>query len=332
MCHASRLALLSVAPGAGALPTFLPIDVPSPRVGTVWGAAVAGIGVVNHDGVRDPPRSDGQARRSSPFTLVGQAAIAGASDAIPNGNLVYVCGSSGISVFDVTNVAAPQLLRTVGTPANICQIRGDRLVALRGGNTFVLALYTLSDPRNPQRLGSMPEIPYNFAGDLAIADTHAFVATLTFDFFNSDIFRHTGDVLSIDLSVPSAPRLDGALLDTNGTNNDGIGVVGGVDPSGGNFNMFSVAQADPQTLLVSSTTVTGGDTQTGTGLLRVLEIGAPGNLSELRALPIPGAIHLIGFAIQGNRALAVASSGGWQDFFNNQNAGLSGNVVLATLV
>ena len=63
----------------------------------------------------------------------------------------------------------------------------------------------------------------------------------------------------------------------------------------------------------------------------MLEIGAPGNLSELRALPIPGAIHLIGFAIQGNRALAVASSGGWQDFFNNQNAGLSGNVVLATL-
>lgn len=92
----------------------------------------------------------------------------------------------------------PSFLRTVGTPANICQIRGDRLVALRGGNTFVLALYTLSDPRNPQRLGSTPEIPYNFAGDLAITDTHAFVATLTFDFFNSDIFRHTGDVLSID--------------------------------------------------------------------------------------------------------------------------------------
>ncbi|MCA1851137.1 MAG: hypothetical protein LC647_01710, partial [Beggiatoa sp.] len=114
-------------------------------------------------------------------------------------------------------------------------------------------------------------------------------------------------------------------------NNDGIGVVGGLDPSGGNFNMFSVAQANPQTLLVSSTTVTGGNTQTGTGLLRVLDIGALGNLSELRALPIPGAVHLIGLAIQGNRALAVASSGGWQDFFNNQNAGLSGNVVLATL-
>ena len=269
----------------------------------------------------------------SPFTLLGQAAIAGASDAVPNGNLVYVCGSSGISVFDVTNVTAPQLLRTVGTPASTCQIRGDRLVALRGGNTLVLALYTLADPQNPQRLGSTPEIPYNFAEDLAITDTHAFVTTLTFDFSLpiATSSGHTGDVLSIDLSVPSAPRLDGVLLNTNGTNNDGIDVVGGIDPSGGNFNMFSVAQADAQTLLVSSTTVTGGDTQTGTGLVRVLDIGAPGNLGEVSTLSIPGAVHLIGVAIQGNRALAVASSGGWQDFFNDQNAGLSGNVVLATL-
>ncbi len=389
---AALAAWLLVAPAAGALPTLIPIDVPNPRVGAVWGAAVAGIGVVNHDGVpdplvgarfrrvggievtvdpngdpvpgasgqgrlligspatailsvdpdtlppgtgtvTDPARIDGQARLSSPFTLVGQAVIAEASDAIPNGNLVYVCGSSGISIFDVTNVTAPQLLRTVGTPANTCQIRGDGLVALRGGNTFVLALYTLTDPQNPQRLGSTPEIPYNFAGDLAITDTHAFVTTLTFDFFlsNRDIFRHTGDVLSIDVSVPSAPRLDGVLLNTNGTNHDGIGVVGGIDPSGGNFNMFSVAQADAQTLLVFSTTVTGGDTQSGTGLVRVLDIGAPGNLSELRTLPIPGAVNLIGLAIQGNRALAVASSGGWQDFFTDQNAGLSGNAVLATL-
>jgi hypothetical protein len=114
--------------------------------------------------------------------------------------------------------------------------------------------------------------------------------------------------LSIDLSVPSAPLLDGVLLNTNGTNNDGRDVVGGIDPSGGDFNMFSLTQADAQTLLVSSTTVTGGDTQTGTGLVRVLDIGAPGNLSELRVLQIPGAVHLIGLAIQGNRALAVASS------------------------
>lgn len=92
---AALAAWLWIAPGAGALPTFMPIDVPNPRMGAVSGAAV----------------------RPSPFTLLGQAPIAGASDAVPSGNLVYVCGSSEISVFDVTNVTAPQFLRTVGTPA-----------------------------------------------------------------------------------------------------------------------------------------------------------------------------------------------------------------------
>ena len=388
---ATLAAWLWVAPGAGALPTSMPIDVPTPRVGAVWSAAAVSIEVVNHDRVRDPlggvpfrhvggiavtnvdpngdpvpdasgqgrlaigspeaatlsvdpgplppgtgtvtdpPRIDSQGRLLSPFTLLGQAAIAGASDAIPNGNLVYVCGTSGISVFDVTNVTAPQLLRTVGTPASTCQIRGDRLVALRGGNTFVVALYTLADPQNPQRLGSTPEIPYNFAGHLAVTDTHAFVTTLAFIFLANDIFAHVGDVLSFDISVPSAPRLDDVLFNTHGTNNDGVGSVSGVDRSGGDFNVFSLTQADAQTLLASSTTVTDGDTQSGIGLVRVLDIGAPGNLGQLSTLSIPGAVHLIGLAIQGNRALAVASSGGWQDIFNNQNVGLSGNVVLATL-
>lgn len=119
---------------------------------------------MNHDGVSDPRGSTARLGSRAPSTLLGQAAIAGASDAVPSGNLVYVCGNSGISVFDVTNVTTPQLLRTVGTAATACQIRGDKLVALRSGNTFVLALYSLTDPQNPQRLGSTPEIPYNFAG------------------------------------------------------------------------------------------------------------------------------------------------------------------------
>lgn len=38
---ATLAAWLSVATGARALSTFLPIDVPSPCVGNVWGAAVA---------------------------------------------------------------------------------------------------------------------------------------------------------------------------------------------------------------------------------------------------------------------------------------------------
>ncbi len=274
---------------------------------------------------------------TDPFTLIGQAALGGANNVVrhPDQNvaIAYVCGNSGISLFDITDPAQPQFIKTVGSAANVCRIRGDQLVALRGGNTFVVAIYSLADPQNPQLLGSTPEIRYNFAADLFVTATHAFVTTLQFVFFtsNNDIFAQNGDILSIDISNPSAPQLVDVLLNTNGTNNDGIGSVGGVDQSGGNFNMWQIAQADAQTLLVASTTSTGGDPQIGAGVVRVIDISDPANLSEVRTLSIPNAVQLIGLARQWNQALVTASSGGWQDFFNDNNAGLGGNLVLATL-
>jgi hypothetical protein len=215
---------------------------------------------------------DTSASFTDPFTLLGQAAGGGARSVVLIGNLAYVCADNGINLFDVTDSTSPQFIKTVGFPAGICRLRGDTLVALRGGNTFVVALYSLADPQNPRFLGSTPEIPYNFAIDLAVTDTHAFVSTLQFVFFvgSNDIFAQNGDVLSIDISNPAALQLADVLLNTNGTNNDGITVVGGVDQSGGNFNMWQFAQSAAQTLLVASTTATDGDTQTGTGVVRGL--------------------------------------------------------------
>jgi hypothetical protein len=40
---AALAAWLWVASGAGALPTFMPIDVPTPRVGAVWGCGPASV-------------------------------------------------------------------------------------------------------------------------------------------------------------------------------------------------------------------------------------------------------------------------------------------------
>ncbi len=291
---------------------------------------------INDSATAEPPPQE-LAALINPLTLIGQAPIAGARDAIGFGNLAYVCGDGGISVFDVGNPAQPRLLRTVGNAAGICRIRGNELVTSRpfsGPPPFLtVSSYSLADPQNPQFLGNTPPIRYNFAADFFVTSTHAFAGTLQFIFFvsNNDIFAQTGDVLSFDISNPAAPRLVDVLLDTHGTNNDGIGVVGGIDPSGGNFNIWQFAQPDPQTLLVASTTSTGGDTQVGTGLVRVIDIGDPANLVEVGALPIPGAVQLIGLALEGNRAFVTGSTGGWQDFFNNDNAGLSGNIVLATL-
>jgi large repetitive protein len=274
---------------------------------------------------------------NDPFTLVGQSAVGGASSAVrhpdPGVALVYVCGNAGISLFDITDPAQPQFLKTVGSAATVCRIRGDRLVAMRVGNTTVVSIYSLVDPQNPQLLGSAPEIRYNFAQDLLVTDTHAFVTTaqLVFVVGNNDIYAQNGDVLSIDISDPTAPQLVDVLFNTNGTNNDGIGSSGGVDQSGGNFNMWQFAQADAQTLLVGSTTSTDGDTQAGTGIVRVLDISDPANLAEVGTVLIPGTVQVVGLTIQGNHALVVASSGGWLDFFSNDNLGFTGHIVLATL-
>jgi hypothetical protein len=277
---------------------------------------------------------DTSATFSAPFTLLGQfPGNAAGGSVVLVGSIAYVCAGNGINLFDVTDPTSPQFIKAVGFPAGICRLRGDTLVALRGGSTFVVALYSLADPQNPQFLGGTPEIPYNFAIDLAVTDTHAFVTTMQFVFFvgSNDIFAQNGDVLAIDISNPAAPQLADVLLNTNGTNNDGITVVAGLDQSGGNFNMWQFAQADAQTLLVASTTATGTDTQTGTGVVRVLDISDPTDLTEVGTLAIPGTVQLIGLARQGNQVLVTASSGGWQDFFNNLNAGLSGNLVLALL-
>lgn len=90
-----------------------------------------------------------------PPVAVGQAAIAGASHAIRYADFVYVAGTNGISVFNVagTNINNPQLVRTIGSKADLLEVHGNLLVAVRGGlnpNSTKLDTYSLADPANPQ--------------------------------------------------------------------------------------------------------------------------------------------------------------------------------------
>src|SRR5439155_25957735 len=110
--------------------------------------------------------------------LLGQAAVAGAADAVRNGDFVYVAGSAGISVLNIAgaNLSAPQLVRVVGSATNLLEIHGNLLVAVRSGlpNTK-LDTYSLADPSNPQFLGTTGEIPYSSATEIVVTDTHVFV-------------------------------------------------------------------------------------------------------------------------------------------------------------
>ena len=188
-------------------------------------------------------------------------------------------------------------------------------------------------------LGSTPAIPYyDLAQQLLVTDTHVFVPVLQPTFFlaNHDIFSQAGDLISVDISNPAAPHLDGVLFNTHGTDTDGKDVVGGVDLSGGDFAMWSAVQVNATTLLVASTTATGGNTQDGVGRLDVVDISDPTHMRIVGHLDLPGTLQVIGIEIEGNQALVTASTGGWQDFFTGGGGptdtyGLTGQVVLATL-
>ena len=277
--------------------------------------------------------------QTPPFALVGVAAAAGATGLAVSGNLAYVAiPNVGIRMFDITDRTDPQFIRTVGTGAGVLQIRGDKLVALRNpigtGNTITLSIYSLAaDPANPTLLGTSPNLPYWAPFNLLLTDTHAYLPTLQFLFFgtspNANIVSHSGDLISIDISNPSAPTFADILVNTFGTSNDGVGVVGGIDQSGGPFNVFDVEQVDASTLYIATTTATGGDPQLGVGRIRIIDIANPANLSIAGELQIPGTVQITGIQIDGDRAYVLASSGGWTE--PDLERGLAGSIVLATL-
>ncbi|MCA9156933.1 MAG: hypothetical protein KDA72_01320 [Planctomycetales bacterium] len=289
----------------------------------------------------------------SPPALIGQSVAAGASDVVRNGDIVYVASPAGIRVFDIAgaNLQDPQLLRTVGSATTLLEQRGNLLVSVLsrpGGGSTALTMYSLTDPANPTQVGTTGDIPYGTAADLIVTDTHAFIVLINLVFtLNRDIIDQNGGLIAINISDPANPFFDGdavsargtpagwdgvndgVLFNDNGTNNDGIKTPLGIDQSGGNQNTWSVVQVSPTILLLSGSTATGTDTQSGVGVVRVVDISDPRNMRLVRDLPIPGTVHVLDVAVSGNRALLTASQGGIADL--TQNFPFTGNVVLATL-
>ncbi len=305
------------------------------------GSPVSGSLSIDHDllppgtsTVTDTLTVQAQGALVGPLGVVSQTDVPGISGLVQNGHLVYASGSSGISVYDVTNPATPQLLRTVGTSASILKIHGDKLYALRrggGADPIDLSIYSLADPQNPQFLGVTPEIHYSNALHMVVTDTHVFVTIWSISYLlgSNDIKYQTGDVLSIDVSVPAAPHLDGVLRNTYGTNNDGIGQFLNVDNSGGDGNLWEIAQVDPNTLLVAGSTSILNNTHTGSGVIDVVDISDPTHMSIVRSLVIPGTVQAVGLSVAGNRAFVTGSTDGWNDF--TPALDFAGNTVLASL-
>ena len=159
------------------------------------------------------------------------------------------------------------------------------------------------------------------------------------------ILAQTGGVFAVNIANPAAPFFDGdavsqkgtpagrdgvddgVLFNDNGTNNDGVGVFPPIDASGGNQNTWDLVQVSPTILLLMGSSSTGGQSLVGTALVRVIDVSDPRNIRLIRDIPIPGAVHAFGAAVDGDVAVVTASQGGFQ----NGSLTFAGNIVLATL-
>ncbi len=270
----------------------------------------------------------------TPFALKSQRDFPGVKGVVANGNYVYSGGNDGIRVYDMTDPSAPQLVRTFGTFGQMLEVHNGKLYSMRGGGPFAssfMDIYSLADPANPQLLGTTPGMAYSNPWHMVVTDTHVYASFWSFSFLLgvNDIKYQTGDILAINVENPAAPYVQDVLLNTYGTNQDGIERFLNVDISGGDGNLWQIVQVAPDTLLVAGSTAKGDDTQAGQGVVHVVDISDPGNLKIVKSLVIPGTLAAVALAVEGNRAIVTGSTSGWAD--SSGDLDLLGSMVLATL-
>jgi uncharacterized membrane protein len=290
--------------------------------------------------VTNTMRIDVQGQAVGPLGVVSLTELPGAGGVVKFGHYVYASGTTGIRVYDIVDPSNPLLIHTFGTSPTTLEIRGDKLYALTFGGPFgrfSLMIYSLADPENPQFLGNAKHnnadgIPYSLAWNMVVTDTHVFVSLWSTTHLIgglNDIKFQTGDLIAIDVSDPTSPVFVSALLNNYGTNNDGISQFLNVDVSGGDGNLWEIVQIDANTLLVAGSTASGDDTQTGSGVVHVIDISNPAQMAIVQTLVIPGTVQAVGLSIEGNSAFVTASQGGWSDPASPNE--FIGNLVLATL-
>lgn len=252
---------------------------------------------------------DTQATFPPPLTLTGFASTttAGTSLAL-DGNLAFVSGPTSINVLDIHDPSNPVVLHTFGAGTltqggfNVIRVTGNLLLVASQNvvntNFFNFVIYNIADPLNPV-LVSNTLINYHFMSDMFVEGTTAYFplnGVETFVFVS--IFDQYGDYLAVDFSNPSQPQLEDVLFNNRGA------------PDGGDYQENGGVIVNSQLTYVASTTSKGANTQVGSGDLLMVNTSDPNHLSVSGTLTIPGTVQLVNIAIEGDRALAVGSTGG----------------------
>jgi uncharacterized repeat protein (TIGR01451 family) len=284
---------------------------------------------VDSDNATAGPVTSGETLSVTSNALLGNVSTDSTGESVAvNGSLAYVAGSQDISVVDISDPSAPQVLSMFATAdvnqggLNLVQVAGgDLLVASQdpaNNGGFKLLIYSLANPNSPALL-STTTVPYAMLKGMTVQGTTAYFSTsgLRYD-ASGTVTAQVGDLVAVDFSNPVAPAISGALFHDL------------PQPNGHAASIGQAVAINGQIAYVASSTSTGGDTQTGVGQILVVNTSPPRSVGA--TLDIPGTVQALAVAVDGTRALVVGSTGGWTSpFGNTSNLGLSGNVTLTLL-
>jgi hypothetical protein len=267
-----------------------------------------------------------------------------------NGNYLYVCQNTAVTIVNVSN---PDLPVTMGAFASAvltndapsgfesvdCSVYNGRLIVgfdkkipdRTGARTLAIFDISGGNATSPVLVTPTPiDTGKKYGSSLRFAGTDAYMATSLFVYnpFSNFIFEQHGNLLKFDFSSPDAPTFTGNLFPAGAGN-----PPDNQTDTGGPHYVQGVAPHASNRALVATTSGTG-DFFNGVGRLLTIDTSqlstnCPGlsNPCIVSTLDIPQARLLIGIASQGAAAVATGDTQGFYDL----NSGYTGNLTLSAI-
>jgi hypothetical protein len=267
-----------------------------------------------------------------------------------NGNFLYVCQSTAVTIVDVSNPDSPV---NVGSFASAVLTNGaasgynnvncsayngrlivgfDQRVPDRSGYQ-TLAVYDISgaNATSPVLLSPVPvDTGKRFGSALQFVGTDAYMTTALFVYnpFSNFIFEQHGNLLKFDFSSPNSPTLTGGLFPAGAGNPP----ENQSETGGPHYVLGTTPHSSTRALLATTSGIS--DFSNGVGRLLTVDTSqlasnCPGlsNPCVLSTLDIPQARLLLGVAHQGSAAVATGDTQGQYDL----NSGYTGNLTLSAI-
>lgn len=236
-----------------------------------------------------------------------QTFLSGGTGVAVSGNTAYVCDPDKITVIDVTNPASPQVGSAFGQSdlnggGGRCSIEQGDLVALVNGNALVV--YSLSNPAQPQRVGSVSLTDGDVCGNGAFFGSNELLVTchLSYSLGSGEITEEDGEAEMYSLSNPASPALASTLApNTTFPGNDN------------NSPRFAVGAVDSQTAAILGTTSTGSNTDGGTAQFSIVNVSNPAAMNVVAQVMVPQATILDGIGVQNGTGLIVGNTKSWEN-------------------